>query len=76
MALTPETRLATDEFTKRFLVPFSLEDEATAIQDCLPLLPLPFRGIAETFIDRLRATIQTTAAPFLLANQALCEIQK
>jgi hypothetical protein len=70
VALTPETRLATDELTKRFLVPFSLEDEAAAIRDCLPLLPPPFRGIAETFIDRLRATIQTTAAPFLLANQA------
>ncbi len=70
MALTPETRLATDELTKRFLVPFSIEDDATAILDCLPLLPLPFRGIAETFIDRLRATIQTTAAPFILANQA------
>lgn len=70
MALTPETRLAVDELTKRFLVPFSLEDEASAIRDCLPLLPLPFRGIAETFIDRLQATIQTTAAPFLLANQA------
>lgn len=70
MALTPETRLKADELTKRFLVPFSLEDEDRAIRDCLPLLPLPFRSIAETFIDRLRATIQTTATPFLLANQA------
>ncbi len=70
MALTQETRLVTDELTKQFLVPFSLEDETRAIRDSLPLLPLEFRMIAETFIDRLRATIQTTAAPFLLANQA------
>lgn len=70
MALIPETRLVADELTKHFLVPFSLEDETRAIRDLLPLLPLEFRVIAETFIDRLRATIQTTAAPFLLANQA------
>ena len=70
VVLTPEARLAADELTKRFLLPFSLEDETKTIRDCLQLLPLPFRGIAETFIDRLRATIQTTAAPFLLANQA------
>lgn len=70
MALTPETRQAADELTKRFLVPFSLEDQAEAIRDCLLPLPDPFRAIAETFIDRLSATIQTTAAPFLLANQA------
>ncbi|NOT19474.1 MAG: hypothetical protein HOP24_04250 [Sideroxydans sp.] len=70
MALTPETRQASDELTKHFLVPFSLEQEAKAIRDCLPLLPDSFRGIAETFTDRLSATIQTTAAPFLLANQA------
>lgn len=75
MALTPETRLVTDELTKRFLVPFSLEDETTVIRDCLQLLPLPYRSIAETFIDRLRATIQTTAAPFLLANQAAYDKQ-
>ena len=70
MALTPETRLITDELTKQFLVPFSVEDETRDIRNSLPLLPLEFRVIAETFIDRLRATIQTTATPFLLANQA------
>ncbi len=70
MALTPDTRLAADELTKRFLVPFSIEDDEKTIRNCLNLLPLPFRSIVETFIDRLRATIQTTAAPYLLANQA------
>lgn len=70
VALTPETRQAADELSKLFLVPLSLEDEAKVIRDCLPLLPDAFRSIAETFIDRLSATIQTTAAPFLLANQA------
>lgn len=70
MALTPETRQATDELTKYFLVPFPLDDKARPIQDCILLLPGSFRIVAETFIDRLRATIQTTSAPFLLANQA------
>ena len=70
MALKPETCQAADELTKRFLVPFSIEDEAKVIREYQSLLPDPFRGIAETFMDRLGATIKTTAAPFLLANQA------
>ncbi len=49
-------------------MPFYLEDEAKPIRDRLPLLPKSFGFIAETFLDRLTATIETTAAPFLLAN--------
>ncbi|MFH1495780.1 MAG: hypothetical protein ABIG70_13420 [Pseudomonadota bacterium] len=70
MSLTPETRQVTDELTKYFFVPFQPEEEVKAIRDSLPMLPNSFSNVAETFIDRIGATIQTTAAPFLLANQA------
>ncbi len=70
MGLTPETRKAAEELTAHFLVPFSLGNEVKVIRDCLPQLPGPFRTVAETFVDRLGATVQTTSAPFLLANKA------
>lgn len=70
VSLTPETRQVTDELTKYFFVPFQPEEEVKAIRDSLPMLPNSFSNVAETFIDRIGATIQTTAAPFLLANQA------
>lgn len=70
MELTPETRQATDELTKYFFIPFDLEKEEKVIYDYLSQLPNSFGLIAQTFIDRLSATVQTTATPFLLANQA------
>jgi len=70
VGFTPETRLVTDELMKVFLVPFSVDAEAKPFQNYVMNLQQDFRGVAETFIDRLQATIQTTAIPFLLANQA------
>lgn len=70
MGLTQETRSACDALEKVFLVPFSIENESQQYRDYAQCLNIDLRSIAETFIDRLHATIQTTSAPFLLANQA------
>jgi len=70
MTLTPETRIAADKFSEYFLVPFHLEDGTRAIRDLLPRFPQPFANVAETFLNRISATVQTTATPFLLANAA------
>lgn len=70
MALIPETRREAAQLAKHFLVPFNLDSESESIKNNLLLLPEPFRLVAETFLDRLIATIQTTATPFLLANAA------
>lgn len=75
MALKVETRQIADELTKWFLVPFTIEDQIKEFQESQHKLPKSFQRVSETFIDRLNATIQTTAIPFLLANEAAYDNQ-
>ena len=70
MALSPETKKICLELLKYFLVPFETEEATKEISELLPSLPAGFLTIAETFLDRIDATLQTTGAPYLLANQA------
>ncbi len=70
MALSPETEKICRELLEYFLVPFETEEATKEISELLPRLPAGFLTIAETFLDRIDATLQTTGAPYLLANQA------
>lgn len=70
MALSQETQQICRELLKYFLVPLEIKKATKEITELIPKLPAGFSTIAETFIDRIDATLQTTATPYLLANQA------
>lgn len=70
MALSDETQKQCRELLHYFLVPFDIEDETKEIRSLIPRLPAGLAIVAETFTDRISATLETTATPYLLANQA------
>ena len=70
MAFSENTQLLCREMLEYFLVPFKIEESKKEISELISRLPAEFSTIAETFIDRIDASLQTTATPYLLANQA------
>jgi len=70
MALSLKTQQLCRELLKYFLVPFEIKEATKGITELIPRLPIGFSTVAETFVDRIDATLQTTATPYLLADQS------
>lgn len=69
--LSAETRKLTDEMEQHFFVPFDLQNEKTKLDQLVQPYDSQYAEITNNFIESLAATIHSTSAPFLLANQSV-----